>query len=878
MLPRSDSQPWQRKHDTGNPPVAPAPALRFYPTTLDDLIVIVAEAEKNGPLQTTPVRASGSHWALSKVAVTDGFAVETQAPENVTEKLNKTLYDVVPSCMNVRATTFFREQKVGPFNSSVKIDESKIYLYHVEAGTRIYELYSRLDEGDGRQPKSLAAALGSGPLCDYSGPWAMRTLGGAGGQTIVGVFSTGTHGGDVKTQPIVDAVQAIHLVGPGGRQHWIERPLPNGVSLIDQTLLEARYPKIEIHRDETMLAAVAVAAGRMGIIYSVVLRVVRQYALNEDRHKEDWSSVRSWVTNMSKPIFTNNRFVQIVVNPNAQADKKSEHTCFIATRNLAPLDDAGIPPLGRAERTGAAAGNSAQLGKSSSFQTAICASNDWVRAAIDHEISDTNDIRDAALITAAAAVVASWVPFIDPGTRLSLLQTAAVAFAIAGTAKSLLLLLWKLLDDILPPFGSGTFGDELAALANWCADNDHFEILRKVADFAFEKDQGEASKTAVGYAVMDVHNYLDVGCSAPGDSIEVFLDATSPIVVTFVDRLLQHVVELANGALSDDGSPRAFAGYCALRYTASTFAWLGMQRFAPTVSFEVAGLGRVHGTEPFLRAVEADAAALGAAIHWGQRNNQPMKQIEQIWNPTGPIGSLFLWRKALADLSENGRWPTFSSDFTRTRGLEVVQPILGDYTVSQTDVCAGEKTRISWASPNNPQATQTLLFIRPAGSTAPVAPSLITSELSGFRDITVSPGRWSYTLAVSLSLNGRTLHDERTLTVTGYADHDVWTFELEAQCTAVDGLSRWAVPLSLGSRFISDNLLVEELTGTTGMFSKWHARRSGNPDIEFGPASPSHSFTVPPKFNRDWLFFFDAPGCVGSAPMFHLQFKLISAI
>ena len=93
---RSDNRPWLRKHDGDNPAVPPGPELRCYPTSLDELMQVVASAETGDPRKTKEVRASGSHWALSKAAVTSRLAAETQAPENVAERLNKTLYDVVP--------------------------------------------------------------------------------------------------------------------------------------------------------------------------------------------------------------------------------------------------------------------------------------------------------------------------------------------------------------------------------------------------------------------------------------------------------------------------------------------------------------------------------------------------------------------------------------------------------------------------------------------------------------------------------------------------------------------------------------------------------------------------------------------------------------
>ena len=42
-------------------------------------------------------------------------------------------------------------------------------------------------------------------------------------QTIVGVASTATHGGDVGLGAINDLVIALHLIAPYGQEYWIER-------------------------------------------------------------------------------------------------------------------------------------------------------------------------------------------------------------------------------------------------------------------------------------------------------------------------------------------------------------------------------------------------------------------------------------------------------------------------------------------------------------------------------------------------------------------------------------------------------------------------------------------------------------------------------
>jgi hypothetical protein len=866
--------------------VLPQPALRCYPDNLDDLLQIVADAE-SVPLVKPEVHACGSHWALSHAAVTNGLAVETQAPEGTPERLNRVLYDVIPPCITQDAKDYFRARSPGKFDPSKLMNDSTIYLFHVEAGMRIYELYSRLDQGDDAEPRSLAAELAKSGII-YDGPWAMGTLGGAGGQTIMGAISTGTHGGDVQHPPIADTVQAIHLVGAGGRQHWIERPLPNGAPLIDDAKLRGVYPKIEVHHDETMLAAAVIAAGRMGIIYSVVLRVARQYALEEHKSKDNWSTVRTWITGTSAPLFTTNRFVQVVINPNGQPDNRSEHTCYITTRKLVPLLNAYSPPalplkgdpLGRRERGNLdpgkgdiTAGNSAPMGSSGSFYTAICKTNDWVKAALDYEIGQKGTVRDAALATAAALELVILNPLTLPGTQAWALNAQQIAFATAAAADAVIALLHYIIDNVLPPLG-GRFGDTIAALANWCADNDHFEILRQAAEYAFAKDQADPTPTAISYAVMDVHNYLDVACSGPGDSLEVFLDAKSPNVVAFVDKLLQRVSDLANGAL-DNGTPQAFAGYLSLRFMGPSFGLLAMQKSVPECSFEVAGLGRVHGTETFLRTIEADAVSLGARVHWGQRNNQPMKTVEMCWNPAGPAGDLFLWRKALSDLSENGRYPTFSTEFTRYKGLEVVQPILADFSVNLTNACAGEPIHITWAAIKNPPETRARLEIRPHSSSTPVAPTFETSELNGSQDVAVPAGTWDFTMIVARELNGRTLTDQRVFEVRGFGNGDVWTFDFTAACTPIDGASRWAYEINLWSVFISDNLRVEELYSTCSAWATWHVRTPGLPDIPFGPVNSRHTFAAPPVFNRSWLFFLNTTGCGGIPPDFHAEFQLV---
>jgi hypothetical protein len=178
----------------------------------------------------------------------------------------------------------------------------------------------------------------------------------------------------------------------------------------------------------------------------------------------------------------------------------------------------------------------------------------------------------------------------------------------------------------------------------------------------FEREQGRHAYSAISYAVMDGHNYLDKSCNVNVDSIEVFFDATDPMLVAFVDALIAFEIR-------QEFRGRAIVGYVSLRFTARTRALLGMQRFPVSCAVEVAGLKDVTGTTElidFAIALSRDRNFRGI-LHWGQRNPSTAADIEFRFGD-----DLRVWREALARITDNGRLDGFSSGFTRRVGLEVV--------------------------------------------------------------------------------------------------------------------------------------------------------------------------------------------------------------
>src|SRR5882757_9328978 len=92
-----DLAPWTRKHDDPAMPVVPSAPRTLYPKSLQELIQICStrKAGEN-------IHAAGSHWALSEAAISDSVFVETHAPDELHQVMGRTLYEVVPPCLNAQ--------------------------------------------------------------------------------------------------------------------------------------------------------------------------------------------------------------------------------------------------------------------------------------------------------------------------------------------------------------------------------------------------------------------------------------------------------------------------------------------------------------------------------------------------------------------------------------------------------------------------------------------------------------------------------------------------------------------------------------------------------------------------------------------------------
>jgi hypothetical protein len=670
---RKFNRSWTRFHDDPRTSLLDQVAEIDYPGGLADLIELCRDRPPDVRL-----KAAGSHWALSEAAISDHSFIETHDPQELVPAMNRTLLDVVPACLHPDLLSRMRDPAWASRYGA---------LIHVESGKRIYQLYAELDqEDDGSNPHTLAGFLGS----TFKGPWGLETLGNSGGQTIVGAFSTGTHGGDFDRGAVADMVVAIHLVADGGDHYWIEavdheRYWPQ---LTDDVVLKALYganvyggpSKFHVIRDNDILDAVRVSVGRFGVIYSAVLRAVPQYSLWERRRMHLWQDIRTQIASSSpgnpglfqdtivqKPD-AHQRFLQVVVC-------LTPHLNFL--RNLAGVTKrweipVAMGPAGHAERVGDRDGGPnecpvfTKAGKSHAFTPntdhpeqagdpsileKACMSSSFLSGLISTAIDEIETFVESHGVAVGAGVAA--VAAAGGGGLLALLG----ALALAALA----------LKELLNALGSDDrLGEAMEKIKNKLLDPNEPDPAKRAAGLfawqmiayaVFQSLQGDQDAAALSYAIMEGHDYLDVSCQHNVASVEVFFDANDSRLIAFVDALIAFEI-------AQEMQGKACLGYASLRFTGPTRALIGPQQWARTCAVEVSGLKDMSGSEEMVEYAASLALNpnMGGILHWGQFNPSNRAQVEMRFGP-----KLAAWRAALGQFNGGGG---FSSAFSRRTGLE----------------------------------------------------------------------------------------------------------------------------------------------------------------------------------------------------------------
>jgi hypothetical protein len=520
-----------------------------------------------------------------------------------------------------------------PVFKSLTGSARKKSLVHVEAGAKVHDLHDTLDK--------MSVITSNGQSKDRGLGFALRTLGGSGGQSIAGVVSTSTHGGDVALPPIPDMVRGIHLVGAGGAEFFVQRGGTNAI--VDINLLALNMPCVaqRIVSDDELFHAVLVSVGRMGIIYSLVIEVVDQFILEEIRFQSAWSAMRSNIM-LGTPVaedFTGppttggaisdlwaaNRFLEIVILP--YPNSSGDHDCFVVTRNAQPPGT----PLNPDPSKNNLISKACELKplEKSAVILALIAAAAGTAAALDAAAAALAAVPIAGEIAAALAVAA---------------DAAAVAISVA-------------LAPLLIP--SITIGDYIAAVTNLMTQFPPLlDVAKDTVNALLTSNLGPHDVTDKSHSVMDTYDY-NANCYK-AKSLEVAFDASNSGYLNFVSSVFDKIAEFA-------GQQIIYGGYISLRYCGGSSALLAIEQAPRTVCIEMSALSGLDSEMMVLKAFEALAASTGATIHWGQLNERTRPDIEGLFG-----AKLVGWRQALAFFSKHGNSMTFSNDFSVERGLEII--------------------------------------------------------------------------------------------------------------------------------------------------------------------------------------------------------------
>ena len=536
------------------------------------------------------------------------------------------------------------------------------FFFHVEAGITITELGEL--------------------LAHQSPPLSLQAISGSPGATLAGALSTATHGAEFNWPLLIDRVKAVHLVGSGGLQWWIE----GAEAIADVDKLLASYPGLTRDRiisgttprfgipPQDWLKAVVVSMGSIGVVYSVILEVVPRFGVHEVVVQRTWrtlgflgnqfptamlpallrdpmtaSSVSSRIVKLMQSGNLNgtgivqndgqrdvNQYADLAINPNARPD--GDFDTWVGNRELTAALPIDPQPAASNEMAGMIKG----------IQGALSAGDLDPTWSSLYGFGSPNDV---------------------PWNLLGSLLTKSGVFSSGATglgAKAARLihaadLIDVGLDTILTPMGSGPPGFDLAqhVLSGLLAG------LLGTANSDKKSDKRGVSVGALGFP----------GSGVMGAALEIALapaDAFGFIQTQILDKV---------------NPMKPFLGYVSVRLCSPTETLMGMQQFSdPThncsVMVEVVGFGNDDG-RMFIKDLEQRTvdlirlSGLEAMLHWGLENEQfTQLHLHKLMALRRPAGSgmnkldTFKAVRALIRVAAPSGARVFDNNFTARLGLD----------------------------------------------------------------------------------------------------------------------------------------------------------------------------------------------------------------
>jgi hypothetical protein len=203
--------------------------LDTYNAATKELQEIIGECLRDG----TTLRARGSLWSLSQVAVTDGRLIDTKA---------------------LRQAFSFPPVLIDPRYTAAGGNPARLRL--IECGNSI-DAVSRYLFGD---------------------RLSLKASGSNNGQTLAGALSTGTHGSAFKVGAIQEMAVGLHLVVGPGKHVYLER---NSQPVMKPDF--ARSLGAEFLQDDDLFNAALISFGSFGVIHGMMVEARELFILNAIR-------------------------------------------------------------------------------------------------------------------------------------------------------------------------------------------------------------------------------------------------------------------------------------------------------------------------------------------------------------------------------------------------------------------------------------------------------------------------------------------------------------------------------------------------------------------------------------------------------------------
>jgi len=261
------------------------PLRVFYPTTLDDLRSILRQATQD----KCRVRAVGSGHSFSDVASTTDFLIETHGLNHILDL----------------ETALLRPDAAGPWPLEGPLSKGHLVeagtLFATECGITVHDLNETL----------------------WNRGLGLINMGGFDGQTLMGVVSTSTHGSGLSFPPLADFVVSMTIVIAEGRTIRVEPH--NGIT--DPDKWKAAHADIDLIQDDDWFHACQVGIGCMGVAYSVIMRMRKNYWMREERTLTRWSAVKPILQDAA--VLHDSEHWELLINP---YETHGDHTCLITKR------------------------------------------------------------------------------------------------------------------------------------------------------------------------------------------------------------------------------------------------------------------------------------------------------------------------------------------------------------------------------------------------------------------------------------------------------------------------------------------------------------------------------------------------------------------